>query len=287
MPRPPRPPLLAAALLAAALNGVQAQSMRTLAASRQPTGEEQLTVKVEFGAGTFRLERDQGGALYRTSLVYDEELFEPVQRYDAGSRLLELGITSKEREISYRRLKDLNQQLEVALSPRVPVSLELSLGAAESKIDLGGLSLIRASIETGAGASVVEFSRPTISPCREIEIAVAAAQFTAERLGNSNCEEIRFKGGAGELTMDFTGEWQQSGEARAVIGIGLGALTLRFPSHLGVALTMSRFLASFDESGFQKRGDTYYSDGYDATDAKLALDVEAALGDINVVWVPR
>jgi hypothetical protein len=283
----PRPTLLAVALLGAALNGAQAQSIRTLAASRQPTDEQHLTVKVEFGVGTFQLKRDQGGALYRTSLVYDEEIFEPVQRYDAESWFLELGITSGNRDISYRRLKNPPQRLDVALSPRVPVTLELSLGAAVSEIDLGGLSLSRATIETGAGKSVVEFSRPTVSPCTQIEIAVAAAQFTAEKLGNSNCEEIRFKGGAGELTMDFTGEWQRRGETKAVIGVGLGALTLRFPSHLGVALTMSRFLASFDESGFRKRGDTYFSDGYDSAEAKLALDVEAALGDIKVVWVPR
>ncbi len=283
----PRPTLVAVALLGATLQAAQAQSMRTLAASRQPTGEEDLTVKVEFGAGTFHLSRDQGGALYRTSLVYDEEIFEPVQRYDARNRFLEVGITSGDQEISLRRLKDLTQRLDIALSARVPVTLELSLGAAESEVDLGGLSLTRATIETGAGTSIVEFSRPTVSPCERIEIAVAAAHFTAEKLGNSNCEEIRFKGGAGELSMDFTGEWQHHGGAKATIGLGFGALTLRFPSNLGVALTISRFLASFDASGFRKRGDTYYSDGYDAAETKLELEVDAALGDIDVVWVPR
>jgi hypothetical protein len=62
---------------------------------------------------------------------------------------------------------------------------------------------------------------------------------------------------------------------------------MRFPSHLGVAVTLERFLATFDRSGFIKRGDVYYSSNYDEAAAKLKLDIHAVLGDINVVWVPR
>ena len=64
-------------------------------------------------------------------------------------------------------------------------------------------------------------------------------------------------------------------------------MKLRFPSHLGVALSLNRFLASFDASGFVKRGDTYYSENYDSAVARLDLNIEAAIGDIEVVWVPR
>jgi len=33
-----------------------------------------------------------------------------------------------------------------------------------------------------------------------------------------------------------------------------------------------------------KRGDTYYTPGYDSSSRRLALDVRAALGGIDVVW---
>ncbi len=98
---------------------------------------------------------------------------------------------------------------------------------------------------------------------------------------------MQFEGAAGSFTLDFTGEWQHLGETTARIKLGVGALTLRFPSHLGVAISLDRFLATFDRSGFTKRGNFYYSSNYDAAAAKLRLDINAAFGDINVEWVPR
>ena len=65
----------------------------------------------------------------------------------------------------------------------------------------------------------------------------------------------------------------------------MGALTLRFPDDLGVAVSLDRFLATFDRSGFTKRGDVYYSRNYDTAAAKLHLEINAAFGDINVEWV--
>jgi predicted membrane protein len=98
---------------------------------------------------------------------------------------------------------------------------------------------------------------------------------------------MEFQGGAGRFTLDFTGEWEHEGETQASIAIGVGALTMHLPSHLGVAVTLDRFLATFDRSGFVKRGDMYYSSNYEEAAAKLKLDINAVLGDINVVWVPR
>ncbi len=46
-------------------------------------------------------------------------------------------------------------------------------------------------------------------------------------------------------------------------------------------------MATFERSGFTKRGGVYYSSNYDSTAAKLRLDINAAFGDINVEWVPR
>ena len=57
--------------------------------------------------------------------------------------------------------------------------------------------------------------------------------------------------------------------------------------HLGVALSLNRFLATFDRSGFTKRGDMYSSRNYDSAAAKLHLEINAAFGDINVEWLSR
>jgi hypothetical protein len=265
----------------------QAQTLRTVASSRQLQNEEALAVHVRFGVGQFRLDREHGSALYRASLVFDEEAFEPIFEYDPSARTLEVGVDALGEHLEFRDMDEPRQRLDLALSPLVATSIDLEFGAGRADIDLGGLSIERATIRTGASESVVQFSRPTVAPCELLEINVGAAEFRADRLGNSNCEHIDVDAAAGGITLDFTGEWQHTGVTTAEVTIGLGNLNLRFPSHLGVAIELERFLASFDRAGFVKRGDRYVSEGYDQAESRLDLRLKAVFGDVNVVWVPQ
>jgi len=265
----------------------EAQTLRTVASSRQLQNEEALAVHVRFGVGRFRLDRDHGSALYRASLIFDEEAFEPILEYDPSAGTLEVGVDALRKNLDYHDIDDPPQRLDLALSPQLDTSIDLEFGAGSANIDLGGLSVTRATISTGASESIVQFSRPTVAPCERLELKVGAAQFRADRLGNSNCEHIEVDAAAGDITLDFTGEWQHHGETYAAVTIGLGSLSLRFPSHLGVAIELDRFLASFDRAGFVKRGDTYVSEGYDRAASRLNLKLKAVFGDVDVVWVPR
>ena len=282
-------PLLGLAFFAATAQAQSDRSYRTLSASRQAVNEADVSVDVRFSLGHFNFGRDQTGALYRTTLVYDEDLFDPIQRYDRDNRTLTIDIGGEDgdsRSISLRQMRDLRQRLDMTVSPSVPTRVKMVFGVVAAQVDLGGISLIEADITTGASESTLRFSRPTVAPCERLRVAMGAAEFSAERLGNSNCADMEFEGAAGAFTLDFTGEWQRQGEAEARVKVGVGALELRFPSRLGVALSLNRFLASFDRSGFEKRGDTYYSSNYDTAQTKLKLDVKAVLGHIEVVWVP-
>ncbi|MBW2277940.1 MAG: hypothetical protein JRF63_10630 [Deltaproteobacteria bacterium] len=264
------------------------RNYRTISTSRQFVDQEDLTVMVRFALGRITLGRDQGSVLYRSRLVYDEDLFEPVQRYDRARRTLEITLEGREgRDFKGRDLENLEQRLDVALSPSVPARIDLEFGAVSADLDLGGLWLIEADIKTGASKSVLRFSRPTIAPCERLSVVMGAAQFEAQQLGNANCQIMQFEGAAGAFTLDFTGEWQHEGETAAKVEFGVGALTLRFPAHLGVAISLDRFLATFERSGFVQRDGVFYSSNYDSATAKLRLDIDAAFGDIDVEWVPR
>ncbi len=265
-------------------------SYRTLSTSRQFVDESDITLRVRFALGHFNLGPDQGGALYRSQLVYDEELFQPVQQYDRDSRTLNIEIENrKSRRVNrnVRDLRDLRQRLNVTLSPAVPARVDLEFGVVRADLDLGGLALIEASIKSGASETALRFSRPTTMPCERLQVETGAAEFRVYELGNSNCREMEFAGAAGTFTLDFTGEWQHQGQTNAKIKLGVGALTLRFPEDLGVAVSLDRFLATFDRSDFTKRGDVYYSENYDGATVKLHLEINAAFGDINVEWLSR
>jgi hypothetical protein len=47
---------------------------------------------------------------------------------------------------------------------------------------------------------------------------------------------------------------------------------------------MSRFLSSFDNSGFVKRDDRFYSKNWETAKTRLHLDIAAALGNVEVDW---
>lgn len=275
---------LTAALAAVITGGAAAQDLRSASAVRQRQGETELTVNIRFGAGEFTLARETGNVLFRGNVLFDPRYFSPVNRYSESEHLLEIGTRSRTDDLDNMDVK--GQRLDLRLTPDVPVSVKMEFGAGKAHVDLGGLRLARAEVATGASESVIEFSRPTLHACRELSVKVGAAQFTADRLGNSNCAALDVSGAAGSLTLDFTGEWQLD-EMSAEIKLGVGGLTLRFPEGLGVAISLNRFLASFDRAGFEKRGNTYMTTGFDRAPHRINIDLRAIVGDVSVEWVGR
>lgn len=275
----------AAVTVAPAASPLAAQTWRTVTSARQLHGERELAVNVEYGAGLFRLRPGTEGELYRLEMRYDEEKFTPVRTYDAAAGRLELGVRGRDgvRVRLGDRRREEPPYLDLALSPDIPLSLDLQLGAVKADVELGGLALRRVSYRTGASESRVRFARANPVPCEELRMEAGAAEFTAVQLANANCARVRFHGGVGHVMLDFSGTWRQSMEAD--LDVGIGSLELALPTDVGVEVRLSRFLASFDASGFTRRGDAYYSANHATARQRLVLHVNAAIGGINVSWV--
>jgi hypothetical protein len=262
-----------------------AQTLRTLTASRQVHDDTALVVRVTYAVGHFRLTPGRAGELYRMELRYDEDKFTPVRAYDPATGELRLGLEGRGGHITY----DGDHQgrtapsLDLVLAPDVPLTLDVDLGAAQADVELGGLALRDLTYKTGASTTEVRFSRPNPIACGSLAFKAGAAAFEGLELGNANCRHISFEGGVGTVTLDFTGDWRT--DATADLHVAVGKLRLRLPRDLGVELTLDRFLASFDQTGFTKRGDAYYSDNYRTAPHHLTLSVESAFGGVEVSWV--
>ena len=266
------------------VTSASAQTLRTLSSTRQLHGETSLIVDVTYAVGELHLEPAAPGDLYRMELKYDEDKFAPVREYDADAGVLRLGLRSLHGHVSLRGgHNDETPSLDIALTPDVPLTLRLEVGAAEANVEFGGLELRRLAYKTGASESHVRFSRPNPVDCDALTFEVAAAEFTATGLGNANCRRMGFHGGIGEVTLDFGGDWRNS--ADATVKVGIGSVKLLLPRDLGVAITLNRFLASFDHSGFTRRGGVYYSDNYGSARYQLNLTVDATFGGIEVQWM--
>lgn len=270
--------MILAGLLGAA--DAAAQSWRTVTMSRQADRSDEMDVRVRYGAGRLRVSPANQGLLYRMRLRYDEEVFEPVADYRPGR--LELGVESVGRDISVRD-RDEAGELELYLGRDVPMDLDLEFGAVRADLDLGGLNLTGLKLVTGAADARLDVSRPNPSRINRAEIHVGAAEFTAERLGNLNARRIRVKAGVGDVHLDFTGEWRE--DADVEVEMALGALELRFPRGVGVRLVKDSFLTSLDAQEMVKRGDTWYSLDWETAERRITVEVDAAFGGIDIVWV--
>ena len=171
--------------------------------------------------------------------------------------------------------------LSVELPSNTPMAVSVKLGAAEAKMDLGGLRLERLIYETGASDTHIRFSEPNPGVAEYCSFKVAAASFRVDDLGNSGCERITLSGGVGELELDFSGEW--SHDATADINVGLGGIEIRVPDELGVRIEKSTFLMSFDAPGFEEtEGGVWISSNWEEARHHLTITISGALGGITV-----
>jgi hypothetical protein len=256
----------------------EAQDWRTLTTRRQVSDERELRVNVEFGAGQLRVDPAESGELFHASIRYDASTFEPIASYDKG--VLRLGVEGTVR--GRRNLKE-GSQLTVGLGSDLPLDLKLAFGAAEAEIELGGIRIRNAEISTGASDTKLSFSKPNPQELQRLEMKAGAASFHATGLGNANARRITFDGGVGDIVLDFGGQW--SGDTRAEISMGVGSLTLRLPPDVGVRVGKNTFLVAFDSQRLIKRGDGYYSEGWDNAKHRLTIDIKGAFGSVDIRWI--
>lgn len=260
------------------------QSMRPFTTFRQVHGETRLNVRLEYAAGSLRLAPSRSSELYRMDLSYDQDRFTPVSDFDAASGSAVLGLRAAgEGGVRVVSRNQLQQVASVSISPRIDLALDVTLGAVDAEVELGGLRISNLVLNTGASRAVVRFSQANATRCRRATFSAGAAEISVLGLGNSRCNEIDFEGGMGKVTLDFAGAWSSS--ARVQVKMVVGELTLRLPRRAGVRLTMDKFLSRFEPEGWVRRGDAFVTPNYDTSQQHLDLDLTTAVGGVNVEWV--
>lgn len=272
--------VIAGAALAVSAPALQAQDWQTLAVSRRVADEARFEATVTHAAGTLKLQPADGSLLYSMDLRYDADVFEPVVDYASGS--LELGVEGNGRDIRIKGDRGA-ADMEVSLSPRVPLALELEFGAGRAEVELGGLRLTELEIRTGASETRIDVSRPNPVRLAHAEFAAGAAQFEAWGLANLNADRISVDAGVGEVVLDLSGEWR--GDLGIEVDMGLGALELRVPRGVGVKLVKESFLTDLDAPGLEREGDAWYSADWRRAERHLTVDVQAAFGSIEIHWI--
>jgi hypothetical protein len=269
----------AAGCLALIASGAPGQTWRTIEASRQLRDTSAISVRLEYGAGTLELRPTDGPSLYQMNVRYDAERSEPLSRYDASARSLTLGVRSH--GVHLRGGSNQAGSMHAELSSKVPMDLSLELGAVEADIQLGGLRLTDLTVKSGAADVAVRFDQPNPDRVRSMTLEVGAAGLRLVRAGNSGVERVNANVGVGALDLDLGGELTHDVDVSG--SLAMGSFTLRVPREVGVSVDASTFLADFDKTGLVKRGDLWYTPGYEEAKRHVRVHVKAFLGGFTVV----
>ncbi len=272
-----------ALLLAATASSAAAQTMRDYDYTRAFRGERQLRGVIEFAAGRLIVRPGSPDRLYGLTLEYDADRFRPIGSYNPDAAEVRLGVESiRSGGIRVDRRSALPQTALIEFPGSVDLTLDVTVGAAEGSLELGGLRLTELDLKNGASRTTVSFSKPNRGNCRVASVTSAAGELTVSEAGNSGCRFWRFDGGVGAVTLDLDGAWPADG--RMALNMALGGVTLRAPKKLGLRVTMSGFLAGFDASGFAKQGKVYRSNNYATAKRHVDIEVSSALGGVSVEW---
>jgi hypothetical protein len=270
----------AVTVLAAVALPATAQSWRTLDVSRQVRDSSEHSVRVKLPLGRLTLRSTTDPVLYSMQLRYDEDLMQPVHKFDSVSRRVTLGFDADHLRMRKTRDNFEETELTLALSNSVPLDLDFELGATEARLDVGGLAVSRMRIETGAADARLDFSAPNKAKMRRLDIHLGAAGFVIRRLGNANVSDIHVEGGVGSVDLDFGGSIDQDVSVEA--NVAVGKLSLRLPRDVGIRVEIERVIASFQHEGLTKRGGYYYSDNWDDAKVRMRVRAETVFGAVEI-----
>ena len=153
-----------------------------------------------------------------------------------------------------------------------PLDLTVQAGAYEGQLELGGLSLRNLTVKDGASHVEVSFLEPNQTEMALLRYETGASDVKLTGLANANFSTLTFSGGAGNYTLDFSGELQR--DATVTVDSGLGNLTLIVPEDTSAVVTVEGAAVNISAgSGWTQNGQKYTQKG---SDHSLTLLVKMA-----------
>ncbi len=236
--------------------------------------QEPAELLIRMGAGELTL---SGGAdnLVEGKIEYNVEGWEPKIQREGREVRVEQGVKSAN---FTRGVQNLVNRWELALGKR-PMDFALEAGAYDGNLDFSDVPLTRLRISDGASKVRVVFNVPNPEVMRSFTYETGASNITLKKLANANFEEMTFKGGAGNFTLDFSGKLQR--DARVWIDSGLGNMTVIVPADANCRIVLSGGLTNVSTEGtWTIQGQEYRTNG---EGPQLRIDINVGVGNLKLV----
>jgi len=236
------------------------------------TGSSGMRLTISFGAGTLKLSPGAGDALVDGTAVYNFEELKP--------EIVKENDSVEIKQSGFKNLfnpKDIVNEWDLNLGT-MPIDLTINAGAYNGTFELGGLSLTNLTVKDGAANVDLSFSEPNPIEMSILRYETGASDVELTGLANANFSTLMFSGGAGNYTLDFTGDLVRDGIVK--VEAGAGDVQLVIPKGVNAKVTVESTLASVNHSsGWTQNGSDYTQDG---EGSELTIIVKMAAGNLTI-----
>jgi len=242
-------------------------------------GAESVAVDILFGAGEMEISAGDPDQLFSGRFLYNVEKWEPEVTYSDGRLVIQQGNGDESWGWSDDEGTARNEW-ELAFSPEVPLEMDIKTGAGQGELDLTDLQIEKLDIDLGAGDFSVAFNAPNQAEMSRFTLDVGAASLEIAGIGNASPQDMVVQGGAGEITLDLTGDWANSADIEVTSGVG--RLALRLPDDVGVRVEVEGGLTNVKTSGLRSTGGAYVNDAYGEAEIELNIEVTTGIGQVDL-----
>lgn len=246
-----------------------------------PEVEESITVSdpksddtqvtLSFGAGRLTLAPGAENLVDGT-VVYNVPDLKPEVRTNDGDIEIRHGDFN-----GLPPFEDLKNEWNLKLGA-APMDLIIRAGAYDADLELGGLALKNLTVQDGAASVQVSFDEQNTTEMSMLRYETGASDVTLSGLANANFSTLAFSGGAGNYTLDFSGELERDGVV--TIEAGFGNLNLIVPDNVDARVTVESAAVNINRpSGWAQRGQEYVQRREGPT---LEILVKMAAGNLNI-----
>ncbi|HEX5809149.1 MAG TPA: toast rack family protein [Anaerolineales bacterium] len=234
---------------------------------------DETRLSLEFGAGTLTLSPGaRSENLIEGTVVYNVEDLKPEIQKNGDSIEIKQGDLD-----GIPPLDEFVNEWDLRLG-NTPLDLTLRAGAYEGNLELGGLALKSLTVRDGASKVDLSFREPNQTEMSILRYETGASDVTLTGLANANFSTLTFSGGAGNYTLDFSGELRR--DAVATIEAGFGDLSLVIPEDLDAVITVEGTAVNINHSSsWSQNGQKYTQEGSGPT---LTILVKMAAGNLVI-----
>ena len=232
---------------------------------------DETRLTISFGAGKLTLSPGAKNLVDGTA-VYNVADLKPEVKKNGNSIEIRQGDFK-----SLPPFDDMKNEWDLKLSD-TPLDLTVQAGAYEGNLELGGLALKSLTVRDGAANVELSFLEPNQTEMSILRYETGASDVRLTGLANANFSTLAFSGGAGNYTLDFSGELQR--DAVVTIESGFGNVSLLIPEGVDAAVTVESAAVNINHgSGWAQNGQKYVQKGSGAT---LTIIVKMAAGNLTI-----